>query len=179
MKKLNLLLLVVGVITGAAGSLLYFKKYYENIAQEEIDSVKETYKAKYDPNATSEQEKNEEATSKSNEKKSDSDIYSSILSQEKYVKRGKASSDEPYIIPPENFGELDDYEEVSLIYYSDGVLTDDMDEVIENPGDIVVENFETHFGEYEDDSVFVRNDILKCDYEILKDDRSFRDVVGS
>ncbi len=179
MKKLNLLLLVVGVITGAAGSLLYFKKYYENIAQEEIDSVKETYKAKFEQKASSEIEKKEEQTDSSNEAKPDSDIYSSILSHEKYIKKGRGKSDEPYVIPPENFGELDDYEEVSLIYYSDGVLTDDMDEVIENPGDIVVENFETHFGEYEDDSVFVRNDILKCDYEILRDDRSFRDVVGS
>ena len=31
----------------------------------------------------------------------------------------------------------------------------------------------THFGEYEDDSVFVRNDRLKCDYEILMDERTY------
>ena len=34
-----------------------------------------------------------------------------------------------------------------------------------------------HFGEYEDDSVFVRNDRLKRDYEILLDQRNYSDVV--
>ncbi len=35
----------------------------------------------------------------------------------------------------------------------------------------------THFGEYEDDSVFVRNDERKCDYEILLDHRDYEDCV--
>ena len=35
----------------------------------------------------------------------------------------------------------------------------------------------THFGEYEDDSVFVRNDRLKVDYEILMDQRGYADVL--
>ena len=30
-------------------------------------------------------------------------------------------------------------------------------------------------GEYEDDSVFVRSDAKRCDYEILKDLRDFSD----
>lgn len=34
-----------------------------------------------------------------------------------------------------------------------------------------------HFGEYEEDAVFVRNDAKKCDYEILKDLRRFCDVL--
>ena len=33
-----------------------------------------------------------------------------------------------------------------------------------------------HFGEYEDDSVFVRNDRYKCNYEILKDVRTFEEA---
>ena len=36
----------------------------------------------------------------------------------------------------------------------------------------------THFGEYEDDSVFVRNDVMKCDYEILLDHRNYKDVAS-
>ena len=35
----------------------------------------------------------------------------------------------------------------------------------------------SHFGEYEDDSVFVRNDDRKCDYEILMDQRLYSDVI--
>ena len=34
----------------------------------------------------------------------------------------------------------------------------------------------THFGEYEDDSIFVRNDELKIDFEILRDERNYTDV---
>ena len=33
-----------------------------------------------------------------------------------------------------------------------------------------------HFGEYEDDSVFVRNDRLRTDYEILADSRPYGEV---
>lgn len=35
----------------------------------------------------------------------------------------------------------------------------------------------THFGEYEPDSVFVRNDRLKVDYEILMDQRTYAQVL--
>lgn len=35
-----------------------------------------------------------------------------------------------------------------------------------------------HFGEYEDDSVFVRNDEEQTDYEILLDGRNYHDVYG-
>ena len=35
----------------------------------------------------------------------------------------------------------------------------------------------TRFGEYEPDSVFVRNDRLKCDYEILLDERSYAEIL--
>ena len=35
----------VGALVGSAASMHYFKKKYEQIAQEEIDSVKETFKS--------------------------------------------------------------------------------------------------------------------------------------
>ena len=34
-----------------------------------------------------------------------------------------------------------------------------------------------HFGEFEDDSVHVRNDREKCEYEILFDQRTYDDVL--
>ncbi len=36
-----------------------------------------------------------------------------------------------------------------------------------------------HFGEYEDDSVFVRNEENMCDYEILLDQRNFSELTGA
>ena len=49
---------------------------------------------------------------------------------------------------------------------------------MENPDDIIGTEYKEHFGEYANDTVFVRNDRLKCDYEISKDNRNFEDVVA-
>ena len=84
--------------------------------------------------------------------------------------------DEPYVISPEEFDENEDYNTVSLTYYADGVLTDERDNVIVDVDSIVGEDSLNHFGEYEDDSVFVRNDELQTDYEILLDTRNYGDI---
>ena len=42
----------------------------------------------------------------------------------------------------------------------------------DEPEDIVGDAL-NHFGEYEEDSVFVRSDPKRCDYEILRDLRSY------
>ena len=83
----------------------------------------------------------------------------------------------PYVISPEEFGDIEEYDTISLTYYADQVLTDDCDEVIGNVDDIVGIDSLDHFGEYEDDSVFVRNDRLRTDYEILQDTRNYFDIV--
>ena len=57
------------------------------------------------------------------------------------------------------------------------VVLDEDDHIIDDVEDIVGEGFSKHFGEYEEDSVFVRNDGKKHDYEILKDFRLYSDVV--
>ena len=84
----------------------------------------------------------------------------------------------PYVISPDEFGGVEEYEKISLSYYADGILADDDDEVMENADEIVGLDSLTHFGEYEDDSVFVRNDVMKCDYEILLDHRNYKDVAS-
>ena len=70
-----------------------------------------------------------------------------------------------------------DYSTISLTYYSDDVLTYESDELVEDVDDIVGADFAEHFGEYEDDSVFIRNDRMKTDFEILADKRNYSDVV--
>lgn len=89
----------------------------------------------------------------------------------------KDISDTPYVISPDAFGEFDDYVLISLTYYSDGVLTDEDDEPIDDIEGIVGKDYASHFGEYEEDSVFIRNDRMKCDYEILRDLRKYTDVL--
>ena len=81
----------------------------------------------------------------------------------------------PYVITPEEFAADDEYQTESLTLYACGTLTDDFDNPIEDVPAMVGDALD-HFGEYEDDSVFVRNDRYKCNYEILKDTRTFEDV---
>ena len=83
----------------------------------------------------------------------------------------------PYVISPEEFGEFEDYERISLSYYADQILADEDDEKVEDVDNVVGLESLIHFGEFEDDSVFVRNDRLKCDYEILLDQRTYSDII--
>lgn len=104
--------------------------------------------------------------------------YSKILKKESY----KEEEDEddmvkPYVIPPEEFGDPDvDYETKSLVMYADKVLVNEYGAVIEDVDNLVGRDSLNHFGEYEDDSVFVRNEELATDFEILLDNRNYKDI---
>ena len=83
----------------------------------------------------------------------------------------------PYVIKPDEF-DAGDYDVITLRYYDDDVVT------MDNTGRVLTEDeieecvgldSLTHFGEYEEDSVFVRNDNLKIDYEILRDEDDYYD----
>lgn len=111
--------------------------------------------------------------------------YSKLINKEKYVgdestenAEEETDYEKPYVISPLEFGDKEDegYTTVSLMFYSDGLLADDMGEVIENIDETVGVDSLNHFGEYEDDSVFVRNDRLKIDYEILLNNKRLVDV---
>lgn len=154
-------------------------------SEEEIRSVKETYSrreaiAVKQPDAIGDSELLEPV-----QPRRESVIaYAERLHNEGYLpgrdknKEGASPAEgEPYIISPDEYGEMDDYTSISLTYYSDGTLTDDNDEVVEDIDEIVGSDFRDHFGEFEEDSVFVRNDKRKCDYEILVDPRSYSDIL--
>lgn len=85
---------------------------------------------------------------------------------------------EPHVISPYDFGEKDGYKTISLTYYADGVLENEKHKVVTNIDELVGEASLNTFGEYEDDSVFVRNDQLRTDFEILKDYRTYSEVLG-
>ena len=82
-------------------------------------------------------------------------------------------SDIPYEITPNEFGDIE-YEEVELVMFADDVLADgDTYERVEDIDNVVGEDNLLKFGHYEEDRVCVRNDRLKCDYEIIRDERTY------
>lgn len=80
----------------------------------------------------------------------------------------------PYVIAPEEFGESGN-DTKTLTYYSDFVLADEDGDMFSDPEMIIGDALE-HFGDYEDDSVHVRNDNIECDFEILKSEKTFSEV---
>lgn len=171
---------IAGAAGGAMISWVFLKTKYERIAQEEIDSVKAVYSKKAMNNAAN----SADTEAKDDEHATDvaKDISQMIHTIEKNGYFNTTEKEEkvdkgPYVISPDEFGEEDDYTRCSLTYYADGVLADENDEPVNNVDELVGEDSLNHFGEYEDDSVYVRNDILRCDIEILLDNRTYSDVL--
>lgn len=166
--------------TGAAiGSFVTWKvleSRYRKLVQEEVDSVKEELSKYYGVPTVKKEEETEAESDMSLEEYADMVLENSYapahVDYSKVLEKDTEVSDEmekPYVITSEAFGELYDYETITLNHYADGVLTDDQDEIIDNPEDIVGDDYIECFGTNEDepDTVYVRNDKLRCDYEIL------------
>lgn len=169
---------ITGAAVGSAVTWYFVKTKYEQIAQEEIDSVIEVYskRASVEPEEASETPSlKKEAKDMINDLRYVSDDENEEKGGSEEMKNGK-----PYVILPDEFEYNDrDYEQISLTYYLDGVLADDIsDDVIEDVENTVGLDFHNHFGEWEEDTVYIRNDRLKCDYEINRDNRSYTEVTG-
>ena len=169
----NLLMFSSGAIIGSVITWQMIKSKYERIAQEEIDSVRESL--------LGDKPKNDEPVVTESDIKANNNIiekqgYVDYSGSTKETKKEVPDVEKPYVIAPTEFDELDDYDTESLVYYSDGYLTDDRNNLVDDINAIVGMESLTHFGEYEDDSVFVRNDRLKTDYEILLDHRKYTDL---
>lgn len=195
MSKSGIVIFLAGGIIGSVSAWFVLKKKYEQIAQEEIDSVKAIYTVK-----KAETECNEpahepitvnEPITEHTKLKPDIIEFATKLRETGYVKyeehfdkipeekEQNNLAKAPYVISPDQFSEGDEYDKITLTYYDgDGILADDNDEIINEVDEVVGDNFVDHFGEYEEDSVYVRNDILRCDYEICKDLRSYKDVAN-
>ena len=185
-KLSNVLLFTAGVAVGSLVTWRYFKSKYE-VVEDEIEEKTE------EPEGESEEEGPEVLESKASYKKPPLKEYVKMVESNGYAPKthveeveeeiangewGDKDVYEPFIIRPDEYGELHAYETLSLNYYADGVLTDELDNPIEDVESLVPADFADHFGEYDDNAVFVRNDNLECDYEILRDLRKFTDVVG-
>jgi hypothetical protein len=82
----------------------------------------------------------------------------------------------PYLIDSNDFGEYDEYEQIYLTYFADGVLTDEQYEIIENPEELVGD-FKSLFGTH-DNVICIRCDERCADYEIAKDVRTYAQVYN-
>ena len=162
---------VIGYFT--ANSIL--KEKYAQMAQEEIDSVKERFREQNKP----EPEKKEPV--KVTLQKEEFQKYMDYAKNLGYTQEANSSRQtQPRVIPPDEFGEIPEYDKVSLTYYADKVLVDENEKPMDETDIEMAIGSDSlhHFGEYEPDSVYVRNDAVKVDYEILMDERKYSEVLN-
>ena len=192
-KGTAVLLFVIGAAIGAGVTWKLTKIKYKAIADEEIASVKKAYHTANEINSSNTVTSNEVvkandveekvkcAVSKEELEKQEivSKEYANIVTESGYSGK-KLKTDEdyprPYVISPDEFAGDYEFDTVDVTYFADGVLCDENDVPLEDIENTIGNDAVRHFGEYENDAVYVRNERLKCDYEILRDERKYADL---
>ena len=168
----SLLIFAAGLAIGAVAGACVIKNKVLADAKEEIEEVREYYRSKR--GVKEEQPEVEPATEEKE--------YKDIVSNNGYVNYNKPEKIQtsefvdPYIIDPSEFGEEVGYDTETLTYFADGVLVDDVDDVIEEPDLVVGLNNLDIFEEFGASSIYVRNVMYKTDYEVLRDDWKYSDL---
>ena len=199
-KFINVLVFAAGAAIGSAVTWKVVKTKYERIAQEEIESVKEAYtdmianlQGQIDDYSTMDEAEEwndraskidwsnyEDLDEEEDDDESDDDLndYARLVREYETDKKGGAENmtKEPYVISPYDFGELDGYSKVELTYYADGTLEDEDYNIVTDADELIGRDSLYTFGEYEDDAVFVRNEYLRADFQILKDYRTYEEA---
>ena len=186
----------IGATAGSVVTWKYVQNKYEQLAREEVEEVRAYYSSKDKGELTkkSEEQSDTDEEPVDNKNVSDEDDipftmsgdtktdYASIVN--KYSTNDDEGGDkpmsrrEPYVISPAEFGEDDSYEGITLYYYNDGVLADRDGNRIDDIESCIGYESLKHFGEYEEDSVYVRNDDTMMEYEVLLDETDYADLEG-
>lgn len=171
----KIVVFIAGAGIGAAVTYKVVSDRYEQIIQQEVDSVKEAF--------SNRKEKTEEiADEEGTEEPIDKEVYDSIVKESGYAvdtgKKEDEKMDKPYVISPSEYGDSD-YAMLSLTYFLDGTVLNERDKIVSNVTELIGDDYANHFDEYEDDpdTVYVRNDRLGIDFEVLRDYREYSEVI--
>lgn len=168
----------IGVIVGAMATYFAMRKKCQEIVNKDAEELRKYYTQR-EKNENNKEDKDSPCLAKKNIQEKPFEEYAQKVEDLKYADYSSSSEKEksdgeekskakPYVISPDEFGEYDDYEKISLTYFDDGYLTDDCNVLVDDVEGTVGSVSLAHIGEYEDDAVHVRNDVLKVDYEILQ-----------
>lgn len=190
----EVMLFIAGLGIGSVGTYFVVKKHYEDFMDEEIESVKEYYKDNIMEIAEREfgesavnPEKEEPVEEKENEpnyqkiikklnygdySKKDDKVVESHTNAEPAVAEKKG----PYVIGPDDFANDEQYDKITLTYFSDdGVFVSIEEEVVPEGMQVIGEENLDHIGEIEENVVYIRNEGLNADYEVILEERAYSD----
>ena len=179
-----------GVVAGAFVAARAVKEKYQQEAEEEIAEMREYYR-ELKKESTKVETAEEDAEDDTKEEPKDDfkpieelEEAKEIIKEKGYInythyndtdikennKEEQVDENEIYIIDPEEYGgENGEYDTASLTYFKDGVLTDEVDEIVAYNIIGGEENLQP-FKDYPDcNAVYVRDDNIMVDYEILRD----------
>lgn len=173
---------ILGAVSGGSIAAVICKKKYEKMYREQyeaaVKSVKETYSA-----SSSKIEEDASSVEDIADKNPDNSLRRELAALTEKYRTGSdfevanplrvPEKQKPYILEPDQFGDEPDYEQISLVYYADGKLADEDDDLVENIPFILGSEWQERFDKYDEDVVYVRNDARRCDYEISRDYREY------
>lgn len=189
MKKLyGFALFVIGAASGSLVTWQILKKKYEQLVQEEIESVKAAFKNKPVVQPVEEERKvsleevkkynhiiAEQGYNAVSDDVVEDDGFESVEEESVDEQVKEVSYKEPFAITPEEFAASEDYQYESLTYFEgDKKLSNEYGELVDV--DVVGQNNIDRIGEYEDDCIHVRSIPLNTDFEILLDPRKYSEV---
>jgi hypothetical protein len=160
-----------GMVAGGIAGYYICKKKYNIVKLEDVEQVEMTLK----PETICKDKQKEEYT---DEIFSASYAQSVIEGDDEWDEADKINPIEPtmvpYVISPEGFAnEHSDFAKLTMIYYEENeVLVNEEEECVDIDSTIGYDAI-NHFGEYEKDAVFIRNEALGNDYEVLLEHTSF------
>lgn len=106
------------------------------------------------------------------------DVKNDILDKPEEVERSKG---EAYIIKPDDFAMDPDMEIISLIFYAGNnklVYVSGDAGIEEHPEDLFDIEFLNHFGEYEENMLYIRDPDKKIEYDIEYDENSYVEHIS-
>lgn len=184
---------LVGAAVGAGVTAYFMRSWCDQRIKEEVQSVKDKWSERaikpegnHSDEPIVETEDNTVITEHVDYYATAEEInkMTDLVETERYKARKEAEREaranaKPYLISEIEYSN-GDYEPIDLTYYADNVLvTDDNMEPVEDVEGTVGFNALAHLmkGGPEDDIIYVRNDRLRVDYAVMRDDRQFSSIL--
>lgn len=184
---------VAGAIVGGFVTKKYIEyksQINDEIEYEECETHEDIVEEASDTSVENEETINEEIKISS----VDDESYKKLLAELQYTVEQEAEdfvermipkqeevrdTSRPYNISPDEFEEIDEYDSDEYTYYADGYVTDSYGMPIsdEDIFNTIGEDFDTYFGSYDDDQIWIRNERLRMDFSVVRDIDRFVDVA--
>ena len=178
-----------GALVGAVVAAKAVREKYQQEAEEEIAEMREYYREKDQKRREAEEyeaivEETETGYKENFKPIEELEEAKEIIKDKGYInythyndtdikennKEEQVDENEIYIIDPEEYGgENGEYDTATLTYFKDGVLTDEVDEIVAYNIIGGEENLQPFKDHPDCNAVYVRDDNIMVDYEILRD----------